>query len=56
MKEVTNIKQLEELVNRTFREIGERHDVDPKLVGEIIADYSELMSGKLEKIIVISEN
>jgi len=56
MKEVTNIRQLERIVHRTFHEVAYKYDIDPDLVGEIIADYSKLMERQLEKRIIVSEN
>lgn len=56
MKEVTNIKQLNELVNRVIEEIAEDVGVDTLVVSRIIERYSRVMSGKLEKRIIVSEN
>ena len=55
-REVINVKELERVINALFREIGLRHNVRPEVVGEIVAEYSETLSEKLPRVIVVSEN
>jgi len=55
-REVINVKELERVINALFREIGERYNVRPEVVGAIIAEYSEEMGRKLPRVIVVSAN
>lgn len=56
MKEVTNIKQLEELVHWASHEVADKYDIDADLVGQIIEYYSKLMERQIVARIIVSEN
>ena len=56
MREVVNRRQLENLIQGTFRDIADEHGVDVDLVAEIIRVYSEVLEENLPRVIIVSEN
>lgn len=56
MSKVDNTDPLERIIHQTFHDIAEKHKVDVDLVAEIIREYDEIMSEKLEGKAIITEN
>ena len=56
MREVTDLEKIERVVAEVIRALSERHGISEDRVGWLIAEYSMIMSGYLEKQIVISKN
>ena len=56
MREVTDLGKIERVVSMVIRALSERYGISEDIIGWVIAEYSMIMSGYLEKQIVISKN
>ena len=56
MREVTDLEKIERVVADVIHVLSERYGISVDKVGWLIAEYSMMMSGYLEKQIVVSKN
>jgi len=56
MSEVNNTCPLERIIHQAFHDIAKKYNIDVDIVAEIIEEYSDILSKKLEEDIVINLN
>ena len=56
MREVTDLEKIEKVVSQVIKGLSERYGISEDIIGWVIAEYSMIMSGYLEKQIIVSKN
>ena len=52
----TDVLEIERIVHQAFHDISDKFDIDVDLVAEIVSEYNEIMSQKIEKKVIVSPN
>ena len=56
MKRITELRELDKVISGIIRELSLMYGVDDALILKILSDYSVMMSGYIERVIVVSKN